>query len=1385
MNNNLVKFPIRFGTLLLAGAALVSCTKETFTEKQAFDLEAQRLRLQRSIDSLSRVQAKQDRLGLIKWQRALDSLDALNAGGRVFYTVIPVDASTAIFTQGGGRAEKAEAIATATVTVSQYGRTYTLTGDNNLGTGSNIDGQARNGVFTFADLRSGEVTVNIKGGANYTEVSYVSNLTPDGGVANNGTVYVGNVIPLFNVQADATRNGIVKGRAFYEGDLTNAVEEPVTQALLDNGNPTGARSPLVSAQIDVTRSSSPAALPYFHERFLVESNDEGVNSFGTPTRSGRIQRIAYESATTNNLANNGTLGANGSYAMIVPASAVGLPTILRFAEFATQRTHYRMEQGRTVVANERYLYGPNVTPSAVPLGAVRPTISIQTYQTLATVTATFTNQTAGDATVARNLVGTGSTVATERGLYLSAPTVTLATGTGATFEVPAAGFVAVAGYPASSFFQVNSVNTLTNAAFTANQGLNFTRTDVFPNAGTYVAQAGSGAGAGSISSLIQILDGGFNFYTSRAITGTNTDLVSTANTFTRVLPRVVFTESQQDNAADPTVGYTTANPVVNAAGAVVFTDYNATYADRNTNRAVLTADLGNGGVGAIQEVRVLSNGANYPTAPFTSFSFGNRASLQGVDGTAANNPLFLSNGNQTLRFNTAYSRPTLITGITQSQLDFAGGIGAGYVFVPTVQLEFNSQAVQALGGAATANAISAQSAALFRAFVESNPNRDGVVNAGDPAPNNQATFGEVVRITLDQATALQAPMPNMGVAGTNFMAATPFSTVAGSELGLALIPNRYGNSLRATQTQTSGSGLVGNSYTINYAAVNSANQTLATWAGGMAINSNTFLADLTTNQYLAGNEMLVMFNAPQVTTGVGRQYAWGVPVFDNTSIVGNPGSGNQTGLNLKGVRVLNPGVGYSNTAGSTVSFHLVPNPWYSDDSPAGGWNAPTTVTVRGTNYATPNNITANISATAVNASNDINALLGYVTAITPFSNPNGGTVTDADNTVVGNRINANAALTMPRVPLAVSNARLALAGFPSGSGYVAAPRILVFGGGLDLTQFTGAAGAGTNAGNSVSTSPGGLIWFTTRLNSIGQVIGTTGAQFSTGATAFGTVNPGATAANAEGSYTNATTPATGAFHNTATNILFFGRHAQPAYSIGATTPLVTRVVDDLSEALTRQVNARVGGTPNGVGGTANVSPEGRVTAVTFGSTAGQDGPDMTLGTAYAGNFSQVEWASNNIGSTPVQTPGVDQRLVQGPLVFIAPPTTATGVGALAESFVNADPGSGALYRRIVLIRVTNPTTNSGYGIGNRWQRLNTLANISNPQTVGGQGNGGVIIDGTPQVPGQGAWVYGGSEGNGGLVSTYNTANSDNVRFDIFPGMTYTRDIHYGTGRELD
>jgi hypothetical protein len=1366
---------------------------------------------------LSRVQAKQDRLGLIKWQRALDSLDALNAGGRVFYTVIPVDASTAIFTQGGGRAEKAEALSTATVTVSQYGRTYTLTGDGNLGAGSNIDGQARNGVFTFADLRSGEVTVNIKGGATFTEVSYVSNLTPDGGVANNGTVYVGNVIPLFNIAADATRNGIVKGRAHYEGDLTNAVEEPVTQPLLDNGNPTGARSPLVSAQIDVTRSSSTASLPYFHERFLFESNDEGVNSFGTPTRSGRIQRIAYESATTNNLANNGTLGANGSYSMIVPASAVGLPTILRFAEFATQRTHYRMEQGRTVVANERYLYGPNVTPSAVPLGAMRPTISIQTFQTIATVTANFTGQqtVAGTRLAASANVrtqaytpATGGTIAGS-GMYLSAPSIQTTAAIGST-ATPAytyeptgeAVFGSAGNSPDRDVFSSYGSITLNGTAptVTGPEAITIRRTDVFPNAGQYIVPAtgvGSASG-GAISRYIQILDGGFGF---KAIpNGSTMNTNNDGGKFTGILPRVFFTKTENNGAdasqpADRGYNSTTGGTFSTEAQAVVLVDYNATYATVGGTRYVSALGTTGGGVGTIQEILVTNAGLGYPSAPFTSFSFGTDVS---VSGFANNAHLFQSAGNGRLRFNAAYATAGVNTVSADfNTLSFTNGIGGSYSFVPNASLEFQ-------GDLAVFN-----NNGVNTSLAASTPNLFTVTIATDPA--NATTFGKVISVSFNNNTNINGITGNpFGGVGTNFLAAAPFNaTGSANQMGIRVTATRAGNTLRATQTVTSGSTLDGNRYELKTPAniTNYAGQSFTTWAGANSgkIFSNTDVTTglttppgnqaLTTQQLLAGNSLLVIFDSP--AAGASSEFAWGVPVFETDRTSG----GNSTGT-LRGIRVINPGRGYSTVAGTAVNFHLVPNPWFNDKNPfnAGNTaldiNAPAALklanSTQSTDVNSPAEIPANISGS--NIKGDVNTIFGYLLPATP------NTVTNTNNAnrpVIVSPLGTGTTLATSNMLSPVSTtavpvgypveadatdaARLVFGGFPSGTGYVGSPRVVVFGGGLNLTEFDG-----------TNTSQGGLMWFDTRLNSNGQVIGL--SRYMRGTTPianFVTANPVSLRNNTAFQLVSRVTAA-----NVQEHILTFPVNARPPYTLTANTvTLITRVVDDLSEALTRQVNTRRGAstglpaTPapqesngSGVGGTANVSPEGRVTSVTFGSQNGEDGADMMLGTAYAAGFSQINWPSSLPGSSPVDG---DQRLVAGPLVFIAPPTTATGVGATAVSFVNADPGSGALYRRIVLIRVTNPTTNSGYGIGNRWQRLNTLANIANPQQVGGQGNGGVIIDGTPQVPGQGAWVYGGSEGNGGLGSTYNTANQDNVRFDVFPGMTYTRDIHYGTGRELD
>lgn len=378
MNKNLVKYPIRFGTLLLAGAALVACKKEEFTEKDAWNLENQRLtrlaQLKKTADSLARV----EREGMFKWQRNIDSLNQINKGGRVFYTVIPVNANEAVLS--GGRTE--EAITGATVTATQFGRTVTGTGAN--------------GVFTFPEMRSGEVTVNVTA-PNFTQVNYISNLTPDGGIANDGVVNVGNVIPMFELPGTgsnaAARFAVVRGQAWFEGDLTDATaqEERVTPAVL------GANTNLVTATIDLDRGMAGTTPSWFHRRFIIESNDENgnINTVGGTVRSGAIQRFSYSRAVS-----YGTVDANGAYSMLVPASASGLPIRLNYSEFAFNRVYFNTN-GQTVngtgtpAITERFLYGPNVTPTAIPTPTVtRPRFEVQAFTTAATATATFTPQSA-------------------------------------------------------------------------------------------------------------------------------------------------------------------------------------------------------------------------------------------------------------------------------------------------------------------------------------------------------------------------------------------------------------------------------------------------------------------------------------------------------------------------------------------------------------------------------------------------------------------------------------------------------------------------------------------------------------------------------------------------------------------------------------------------------------------------------------------------------------------------------------------------------------------------------------------------------------------------------------------------------------------------------
>lgn len=302
--------------MLLAAFTFTSCEEDEFTAEEAYALEEQRLQLLDQFEQDRRQQEFDNEMAMRRFQRTIDSLTQANSGGRVLYTAVFVPGESSVFTSG--RLEEAEGLAGITVTAEQYGITTTATTDNA-------------GVASFL-LYSGEVTINGTV-ASYTDVNYVSNLTPDGGVPNGGTAHVGNVIPMFFNDAAAAdaqdRMAMIAGRFFAETDATNFQEEVMTSAGTSDGKSYLAGTPGAAAFIDTRTGSG------FFDEYLGESVDEGFNTDGDITGSGQINRIAYETA--------GAIArpdANGDYSMMVPATGSGLQMRMEFSEFVAEQTFY-------------------------------------------------------------------------------------------------------------------------------------------------------------------------------------------------------------------------------------------------------------------------------------------------------------------------------------------------------------------------------------------------------------------------------------------------------------------------------------------------------------------------------------------------------------------------------------------------------------------------------------------------------------------------------------------------------------------------------------------------------------------------------------------------------------------------------------------------------------------------------------------------------------------------------------------------------------------------------------------------------------------------------------------------------------------------------------
>lgn len=894
MNKNLFIYSFKYLAVLLALVTFSGCTRDEFTEQDAFDLNEAQLNAQDAREQAALAAQDKRVMDMAMFRRSMDSLTRLNSGGKVFYTVNVVPGGSSAFSQGG-RFEEVEGLDGATVTVSQLG-------------GAIVEQKVTVAGLASFEMYSGEVTVNVEA-PNHTDLNYTANLTPDGGVPNGSLIYVGNVVPVFddpnNPGAGSEENlATVKGFAFAELDITsgNNQEEAV---------PDGTK---VRAFIDINAD--------FMTRYIKQANDEGLNIGGNVTKSGFIQRFAYEEAasttgtTVTSPLNNDTAPEGGEYSISIGATASGLPITMKFDDFAADRTYYFTDSDGDntgffgAAGQKRFIYTQNTqgdlnqkaggtngaggqAPTVIgrtgvrdlALGNVVPVFSFVTTE--ATATATLKG---GDAVASVSI--------TDGGYYYVAPTVTFdaaptggttATGTAVLGDLPAF----VIGEDAeltearnNNLKQVVSVTvTSAGSGYTSTPSVTFTR---FSYTGRLAGGLPVPNGEGNIVapttglSYVQIIDGGFGMTSAPGPVAPGT-VFSTQFQYTGFAPTAVF-------SPDVTITGNT------AATAIVAVDQN---------------------IGVATEVQMVTPGTGYNQATvlvdFTYGTGGNISTAGQPDQEADGVAIFESNGAGGIRFNDNTAGGTLITTVNSATaVEYALEEGRRYSFVPRVT-------VVGLPAGATSP--------TFVTTVD-----------GDPA---SATFGQILSIGLNGAGAnITAALQDIEIGSLSILV-TPFD--AGIEARAFTSSGGIDNYVLVNYGQpTSGiyrSSVNDSGAPFEYISVNAAGEYRryvdGAQTGGVLA---TRPAVPTEAQFNNSSNFQVAFLSP-----TGGAAASGYPIFD------------AQGTSLVGIVIKSAGVNYATgtTLGvDNLSFWVIPNgvtlaeyaQWGTNEIPDANANATATRT---------------------------------------------------------------------------------------------------------------------------------------------------------------------------------------------------------------------------------------------------------------------------------------------------------------------------------------------------------------------------------------------------------------------------------------------------------
>ncbi len=863
MNKNLFIYSFKYLAVLLALVTFSSCERDEFTEADAFALQQEQDRLQNDRD-IAALDAQDRRIrSMMEYRRGMDSLIRINSGGAVYYTVNVVPGGSSAFSSG--RFEEVEGLSNVKVTVTQFN-------------GNVVDEvPTESGLATFK-LYSGEVTVKITSD-NHTDVSYTANLTPDGGVPNGSLVYVGNVIPVFDdpnnpsaESEDGDTFAMVEGFMFAETDITfgNNVEETV---------PDGTK---VRAFIDV-------ANPAFKTKYIDQANDEGTNIGGQPTRSGAIQRFAYEQAasTTGSTRTTGSfegeVGAEGGkYELMVAATASGLPITMKFSDFAADRTYFfggrDQDQGGGAdnpfgIGTKRFIYTQNTQNAANtfdgPVGAggqsPTPTTFVGDQDIFSNRIRLDFDLVQNEATATASLTG-GDAIAnvtiTDGGYYYVAPTVTFgaapaggttATGTAILGDIPAAGAVGApaAGSQAAKArdrgmkqvvgINLNGADGIANngddtrgSGYTGNPTITFTRKSFTGRnaAGIPVPNGtGSVAAASSTITYIRIINGGFGMTGAGTSTG--------VGNYTGTVPAVVFNNNIPPNG----VG-------ANIANATVIID--------NV-------------VGTATEVVIGSGGDGYDDNSLAiTFNYGSGASV-GVLGTSTTPALFRANAAGELQWNLA--APSRLLNAPSGEVTFNGG--SNYTFVPSVTL---------VGLTAPAGATLPTFAATVVGGVVTQIEIQGASSGWTP----NTEFTGTINIASNP--------DNVAISAEGFTEGGSIDTYTfGGNYGVP--PSIYKSSVEAAGA------------TFQYLTADAAGNILVNGTGiGTAVAPATTLP---VAEYAANSDYIFVFENP--TSGTSN--AWGYPIFDN-------GGNNVVGLLF--APGVGQGIGYTAVPAAGFNFWILP-----------------------------------------------------------------------------------------------------------------------------------------------------------------------------------------------------------------------------------------------------------------------------------------------------------------------------------------------------------------------------------------------------------------------------------------------------------------------------